>query len=129
MTKHHLMLSAAAAALLAALTAARADTEISTSTSTALDTTTSGNITIDSTGGVGVQTATTPAVTINSNNFVLNNGFISNTGTDSAVGILIDTTNGSLQPPATGFASTGTIDLGGGGSSKKGIWITGGHTF
>jgi hypothetical protein len=129
LTKHRLMLSAAAAALLAAVTAAYADTEISTSTSTALDTTTSGNITIDSTGGVGVQTATTPAVTVNSNAFVLNNGFISNTGTDSAVGILIDTTAASLQPPSTGFASTGTIDLGGGGSSKKGIWITGGHTF
>ncbi|HEU0096493.1 MAG TPA: hypothetical protein VFQ52_08565, partial [Rhizomicrobium sp.] len=129
MTKHRLMLSAAAAALLAALTAAHADTEISNSTGTALDTTTSGNITIDSTGGVGVQTATSPAVTINSNAFLLNNGFISNTGTDSAVGILIDTTNGSIQAPSTGFASTGTIDLSGGGSSKKGIWITGGNTF
>jgi hypothetical protein len=129
LTKHRLMLSAAAAALLAALSAARADTEITSSTSTALDTTTSGSITIDSTGGVGVQTATTPAVTINSNAFVLNNGFISNAGTDSAVGVLIDTTNGSLQPPSTGFASTGSIDLSGGGSSKKGIWVTGGHTF
>jgi hypothetical protein len=129
LTKHRLMLSAAAAALLAALTAAHADTEISTSTGKALDTTTSGNITIDSTGGVGVQTATAPAVTINSNAFLLNNGFISNTGTDSAVGILIDTTNGSILTPSTGFASTGTIDLSGGGSSKKGIWITGGNTF
>jgi hypothetical protein len=129
LTKHRLMLSAAAAALLAALNAAHADTEISTSTSTALTTTTSGNITIDSTGGVGVQTATTPALTINSSNSVLNNGFISNTGTDSAIGVLIDTTAASLQPPSTGFASTGTIDLGGGGSSKKGIWITGGHTY
>jgi hypothetical protein len=129
LTKHRLMLSAAAAALLAALTAAHADTEISNSTGAALDTTTSGNITIDSTGGVGVQTNTSPAVTINSNAFVLNNGFISNTGTDSAVGVLIDTTNGSIQAPATGFASTGTIDLSGGGSSKKGIWITGGNTY
>ncbi|MCU1386500.1 MAG: hypothetical protein JWL71_5197, partial [Acidobacteria bacterium] len=130
LTRHHLMLSAAAAALLAAgVTMARADTEISTNTSTALTTSTSGNITIDSTGGVGIATSTTPAITINSNNFVLNNGFIANNGVDGGIGVKIDTTGGVLFPPATGFASTGTIDLGGSGTSKEGIWITGGGTY
>ena len=124
------MLSAAAAALLTAgMATARADTTISSSTSTAVTTTDKGSITIDSTGGVGIQTASTPAVLINSNNFVLNNGFISNTGVDSAIGLQIDTTAASLFPPSTGFASTGTIDLGGGGTGKRGIWVTGGHTF
>ncbi|MDB5734270.1 MAG: hypothetical protein JWN16_907 [Alphaproteobacteria bacterium] len=129
LTRHRLMLSAAAAALLAAgATMARADTEISTSTSTALSTSTSGNITIDSTGGVGIATAATPAVTINSGNFVLNNGFIANNGVDTGIGLKIDTTAGAVLSPS-GFASTGTIDLGGGGTTKEGIWITGGGTF
>jgi hypothetical protein len=130
LTRHRLMLSAAAAALLAAgVTMARADTEISTSTTTALSTSTAGNITIDSTGGVGISTAATPAVTLNSNNFVLNNGFIANTGVDTGIGVKIDTTAGAVLPPSTGFVSTGTIDLGGGGTTKEGIWITGGGTF
>ncbi|HVV29222.1 MAG TPA: autotransporter outer membrane beta-barrel domain-containing protein [Rhizomicrobium sp.] len=128
MTKHRLMLSAAAAALLAAaFSPARADTEITTNTSTALSTSTSGNITI-STGGVGIQTSGTPAVTINSNNSVLNEGFISNTGVDTGIGVLIDTSSGNLVSPA-GLSSTGTIDLSGGGTGKEGIVISGGNTF
>ena len=130
LTRHRLMLSAAAAALLAAgVTMARADTEISASSSTALATSTSGNITIDSTGGVGISKTATPAITIDSSNFVLNNGFIANNGVDNGIGVKIDTTSGVIFPPSTGFASTGTIDLGGGGTAKQGIWITGGGTF
>jgi hypothetical protein len=124
------MLSAAAAALLAAALAVvpvRADTEISTSTSTALSTSTSGNITIDATGGVGIATASTAAVTLNSNNNVINNGFISNANVDSGIGVSIDTSGGSFLSP--GFASTGTIDLGGNGTSKLGIIIQGGNTY
>jgi hypothetical protein len=124
------MLSAAAAALLAAALAVvpvRADTEISTSTSTALSTSTSGNITIDATGGVGISTSSTPAVTLNSTNNVINNGFISNTNVDSGIGVSIDTSGGSFL--SSGFASTGTIDLGGNGTSKLGIVVQGGNTF
>src|SRR5947209_5944646 len=113
------MLSAAAAALLAAalaVTTARADTDITTSTSTPLLTSGSGNITIESGGGVGITQSNVAAVTLNSNNFVLNNGFIANTGVDSAIGVAIDTSLGNLVPPGTGFASTGSIDLGGNGT-------------
>jgi hypothetical protein len=124
------MLSAAAAALLAApLATARADTEVSTSTSAALLTSTSGNITIDSGGSVGISTASAPAITIDSANSVTNNGAISNTNADGGLGVLIDTTNGNLFPPAASFASTGSIDLGGSGTNKRGIVIQGGNTY
>ena len=126
------MLSAAAAALLAAaagVTAARADTEISTSQSTAVTTSTSGNITIDSGAGISLSTASAAAVTINSSNSVLNNGFIQNANVDSAMGLVIDTSSGNLIPPATGFSSTGSFDLTGNGTTKRGILIEGGNTF
>ncbi len=115
--------------LAAALATARADTEISTSTSTAINTITSGNITIDAGGGVGITAANVAAVTLNNNSFVINNGFIANTGTDSAIGVAIDTSLGNIITPTAGFASTGSIDLGGNGSSKRGIVISGGNTF
>src|SRR6478609_6199930 len=128
------MLSAAAAALLTAGVAtdmsARADTTISTSTSTALSTSTSGNITIDSGGSVNISTANAPTITINSNNYLLNNGSIANTNADGGVGVLIDTTSGNLFPPSSGgLSSTGGIDLGGSGTNKRGIVIQGGKTF
>ncbi|MCX7280596.1 MAG: hypothetical protein NTX21_03345, partial [Alphaproteobacteria bacterium] len=130
MIKHRLMLSAAAAAMLAAaLATARADTEISTSTSTALNTITSGNITIVASGSVGITKSGVAAVTLNNNSFILNNGFVANTGTDGALGVSIDTALGNIIAPATGFSSTGSIDLGGSGTSKRGIVISGGNTF
>ncbi|HVW74825.1 MAG TPA: autotransporter outer membrane beta-barrel domain-containing protein [Rhizomicrobium sp.] len=125
------MLSAAAAALLAAAmaAAARADTEISTATSTALSTSTSGNITIDATGSVGIATASTAAVTVNSNNSLVNNGTISNANVDSGIGVSIDTSGGNINPGTSGFSSTGTINLGGNGTGKLGIVVQGGNTF
>jgi hypothetical protein len=130
LTKHRLMLSAAAAALLSAATSAYADTEITTNTSAALTTATSGNIAIGTNGGVGI-TAASPTITINSNNSVNNSGFIANTGTSDATGIHFDTSvnGGVLVPPAIGFISTGTIDLAGGGTGKRGILISGGGTY
>ncbi|HKQ11428.1 MAG TPA: hypothetical protein VJS85_09575, partial [Rhizomicrobium sp.] len=129
MIKHRLMLSAAAAALLtAAVAAARADTTITTSTSTELLTSTSGNIVIDATGSVNIVKAGVAAVTLNSANSVTNNGTISNPGTDSGVGVIIDTTAGNIFS-STGFSSTGNIDVGGSGTSKRGIVIQGGNTF
>ena len=124
------MLSAAAAALLAAVASAHADVEVTTTTSTALTTATSGNISIGPNGGVGI-TADSPTITINSNNSVTNNGFIANTGTANATGVLIDTSvnSGVLFPPATGFSSTGTIDLAGNGTGKRGIVVAGGGTY
>lgn len=128
MTKHRLMLSAAAAALLAAPASVHADTTITTSTSKALVTSSDGTIVIDAAGGVGISAAGA-AVTINSNNGVTNNGFIANTGTNDSTGVQIDTSNGNISPGTTGFFSTGTIDLGGGGTNKRGIYITGGKTY
>ena len=125
------MLSAAAAALLAAALAAssaRADTEISANQTTPVSTSTTGNLTIDQGVGINISTASTAAVTINSNNSVLNNGIISNTGVDNAIGVEIDTSAGSLLSTG-GFASTGTISLAGAGTGKQGLWITGGKTF
>jgi hypothetical protein len=125
------MLSAAAAALLAAALAAgpgHADTEISTTTSAPLSTSTSGNIVIDATGAVNVTQAAIPAITINTGASVTNNGVISNANTDTGIGVLIDTSLGNLQS-TSGFASTGTIDLGGGGATKLGIVIQGGQTY
>ncbi|HEX4637457.1 MAG TPA: hypothetical protein VH189_14830, partial [Rhizomicrobium sp.] len=130
MIKHRLMLSAAAAALLTAalaVAAARADTEVSTQTSTAINTASGGNIVIDATGTVNITTAGTAAVTLNSNNAVTNSGAISNAGTDTGIAVIIDTSAGNIQ--SNGFASTGTIDVGGGGTSKRGILIQGGNTF
>ena len=128
MTKHRLMLSAAAAALLAAPATAHADTTITTSTSKALVTQTDGTIVINAGGGVGISAAG-PAITINSNNSVTNNGFIANTGTNDSTGIQISTSGGNINPGSTGFASTGTIDLGGAGTNKRGVYITGGNTY
>ncbi|HYJ36722.1 MAG TPA: autotransporter domain-containing protein, partial [Rhizomicrobium sp.] len=48
---------------------------------------------------------------------------------DGGLGVLIDTTNGNLFPPAAGLASTGSIDLGGSGTNKRGITIQGGNTY
>ncbi len=130
MIKHRLMLSAAAAALLTAavaVAAARADTEISNATSTELTTATGGNIVIDATGAVNISKSTIPVVTLNTNNSVINNGGLSNANIDAGFGVLIDTSSGNLL--SSGFASTGTIDLGGNGITKRGIVIQGGHTF
>jgi hypothetical protein len=125
------MLSAAAAALLAAAMAVpgHADTEISNATSTALTTSSSGNITIDTTGAVQIQQSSTAPIIINSNNSVTNNGAISNANVDSGIGVLIDTSGGNIFTPAAGFASTNTINLGGNGTGKIGILVQGGNTF
>ncbi len=73
MNKQRLMLSAAMAALLAGAAAhgVRADTDVTTDTKSAATTTTDGNITIETNGQIDIK-ASTPAVTINSNNFLSN---------------------------------------------------------
>jgi hypothetical protein len=122
------MRSAAAAALLAvAIPFAYADTEITDGTSTPLQTNTAGNIVI-SNGGVGVLTSGAPAITLNSNASVTNQGFITN-NSDQGIGVSIDTTAGNLFPPAAGFSNTALIQTLGSGTLKKAIQIIGGHTF
>jgi hypothetical protein len=134
LTRHRLMLSAAAAALSAAtvlpaaLSAARADTTISNSTSKAIATNTAGNISIDSGGSINAKLAS-PLITLNSNNFVFSQGNLINDGISGATAIQIDTSVGNLFPASTGVASNGLISLQGTGTSKIGILVSGGHTF
>ena len=116
------MLSAAVAALLAQQ--AQAATTISSVGSSAIDTKTDGDITINSGGGVKIQKAGA-AVTVNSNNFVNNGGTISNTNTTGAKGILIDASGGAITSP-TGVTNGATIDLTGSGTGKSAIELSGG---
>ena len=66
---------------------ARADTTVSSATTTPLVTSSAGNINITSDGSITLS-ASGAAVTINSNNTVTNAGKISFTGIDNAIGIL-----------------------------------------
>lgn len=126
-----LLLSAAAVSFLqiASLSAAHADTEISSDTTTALTTASDENITIDSGYSVSLQQASTSVITINSNNSLSNSGTISNIGVNSATGITIDTSGGNINPGSTGLYSSGAIDVGGNGTGKYAIVIEGGNTF
>ncbi len=129
LTKHRLMLSAAAAALLAAplmSSAVDADTTITGTQKSAITTATDGNITI-STGSVQIKAAS-PAVTINSNNFLLNQGSISNDNTSGAIGVEVDTSAGNIVN-STGIANLGAISLSGNGTGKAAFIIEGGNTF
>jgi hypothetical protein len=132
--KHRLMLSAAAAALSAApllamvAAPARADTDITTSTSTPLTTSSAQNITIETAGGISSK-QTGALVTIDSSNYVNNSGSLSADGVNAATGVSIDTSPGDLFPATTGFSNSGLISLGGNGTGKAGIVISGGNTF
>jgi Autotransporter beta-domain len=127
LTKHRLMLSAATAVLLIAVSAAHADTDVTGTRKTSLDTKTDGNITIEAGGGVQIK-AIGNAVTIDSNNSLSNQGFISNTDTAGAVGINIDTSGGNLVN-STGVLNLGSIDLTGKGTGKSALFISGSNTF
>jgi hypothetical protein len=127
LSKQRLMLSAAAAVLCASAMAALADTTISTGTSTPLATTTAGNITIDSSGAIGVKNGGA-ALTLDSDNFVVNNGVISNGDNDGAIGILIDTTDHDVLA-LDGLSSSNTITVTGSGLNKSGVLVLAGHRY
>ena len=129
MIKHRLMLSAAAAALLGALPmAALADVTVSTATTTALTTTASGNITIEAAGTIAVRN-TGAALTLDSKNFITNNGLISNLNNTGSIGIQIDLTNHDVRAQSGGLISTNTITVAGEGTNKVGVLVVGGGTF
>ncbi len=123
------MLSAAMAAILAgaAMHGARADTDITSETSTALTTAAGGNISIQPGGSISLKT-TVANVTINSNNSLANYGKITNADSASSVGILVDTSGGNLVN-STGIYNVGSISLTGTGTGKAGLGIVGGNTF
>ncbi len=74
---------------------ARADTTISSNTSTPLKTSTSGNIAIQTGGAINV-TASGAVVTIDSNNTVTNNGTISSSNVSDSQGIFVSTAGGPI---------------------------------
>ena len=120
MTKRALMLSAAVAALLAG--PAAADTDITGKDTTPQDTATDGNITIETGGSIVITTSppTAAAVTINSDNVLVNNqGLISYKDVTGATGVKLTTGY------AGEFEGTGKIDLTGTGDGKTGILISG----
>jgi len=123
------MLSAAMAALLAgaAYTAAHADTDVTTDNKTAQSTATAGNITIEQGGQIDIK-ASTPAVTINSNNSLENLGSISNVDTSTATGILVDTSGGNLVSQG-GVYSVAGLSVAGTGTNKAALVVAGGNTF
>jgi hypothetical protein len=132
LTKQRLMLSAAMAALLAAAVVpggVRADTDIgSTATNkAAIDTKTGGNITIEQGGQITIK-ASSPTVTINSNNFLYNAGGISNTDTTGSTGIVVDTSGGDLVN-SSGIFNIGAINVTGTGTGKAALAIIGTNTF
>jgi hypothetical protein len=91
-------------AAMTAATTARADTTISSGTTTPVQTSSAGNVTISGTGSIK-PTASGAAVTINSNNSVINNGTILFHDVNDAQGILV-------QPGFTGgVANTGPITV------------------
>jgi hypothetical protein len=129
LTKHRLMLSAATAALLAApltISAGHAATTITDTRKASVDTKTLGDITITS-GGVDIK-AIGAGVTVNSNNFLLNQGTISNQDTAGSIGIAVDTGAGDIVN-STGITNLGSINLTGKGTGKSALLISGGHTL
>jgi hypothetical protein len=114
------MLSAAVAALLTGRAAA--DTDITGQVTDPQNTATGGNITIESGGSVviSINPPTAAAVTIHSDNAVVNNqGLISYKDVSSATGVELVTGYSGI------FESTGKVDLTGTGTGKIGILISG----
>lgn len=123
------MLTAATAALLARPALGDDFTDITTEVNQQIKTSTAADgvpadILIESTGSV-VVTVAGPAVEIDSNNVVTNEGTISNLNTTDAIGVQLDATAAGNGPGATIAAldSTGIIDVGGTGTDKTGILV------
>jgi hypothetical protein len=124
------MLSAAAAVLFAAAPlVALADVTVSAARTDPLTTTASGNITIDANGGAMAIQNNGAALTLDSNNFILNNGLVSNINNSGSIGIQIDLTNHNVVSQSPGLLSTNAITVAGTGESKVGVLVVGGNTF
>ena len=125
------MLSAATAVLFSSQ--ALADTELKTVVTTAQKTSSTGNLTIDATGGINFKSTTVPILTLDAGTsatpITVTNlgGSITGTDTGTAVGVLIDGT----KNPFGSFDNSGTIDLTGTGITKEAVHLSGttGSTF
>lgn len=123
MMRRSLVAAVAVAPLLAALGAsAHAATTIGNAVTAAQTTSTTGDLTVSSGGSVILSNATTPAVTINSNNEVINQGTISNGGVDNTTALQINggvtgttvdvpTMTSSTNPRAVLLNNTGGITI------------------
>jgi len=118
------MLSAAAAALLSSPALAVGPTELKTVVTTAQKTSATGDLTIDSGGGINYKSSSAALLTIDSSNTVNNGGALTAADQDSQTAIAIDA-NGLTG----GLDSNGTIALGGTGSTKKAVYLTGASFF
>ena len=124
MNKRALMLSAAAAALLSSPALAAGPTELKTVVTTAQKTSDTGDLTIDSGAGINFKSSTAALLTIDSSNTVNNGGALTGADQDSQTGIAIDA-NGLTG----GLDTNGTIALGGSGTTKKAVYLTGASFF
>jgi hypothetical protein len=141
------MLSTATVALLSS--AAYADTTVNTgktdhyttgstySVSTDTGTKDAGNITIQSGGSISASGNSQAAITINSNNWVLNQGAIANKDKDSAHGIRVDlsadrnlssasfttTASGTVNGAGIFLDSSSALTISGSGTGKHGIFL------
>src|SRR5579859_8014434 len=98
---------AAAATCSTSTSANTMGTTIPPSLTAPIDTCTDGNIQINSSGSVKINTPSVAVVTINTNNNVNNGGLISDTGQSNVEGILIDATHGPLTFPGDGITNVG----------------------
>lgn len=123
MNKRALLLTAAVVALLSG--PAFADTTISTATTTALATSTAGNISIPSSAGSITITQAGPVIKIDSDNTVTNlSGKLSNKNTTGAIGVEINAGHGASTTTIATYSGTlDTIDLSGTGTNKTGFLI------
>ncbi len=118
------MLSAAAAALLSTPALAVGPTELKTVVTTAQKTSATGDLTIDSGAGINFKSATAALLTIDSSNTVNNGGALTGADQDSQTAVAINASG------LTGsFLSNGTIALGGSGTTKKAVYLTGTSFF
>ena len=118
------MLSAAAAALLSSPALAVGPTELKTVVTTAQKTSATGDLTIDSGGGINYKSSSAALLTIDSSNTVNNGGALTAADQDTQTAIAIDA-NGLTG----GLDSNGTIALGGTGTTKKAVYLTGASFF
>ncbi len=124
MNKRALMLSAATVALLTVPAEAAGPTTISTIETTAQKTSATGDLTINSGGGINLKSATVPLLTIDSSNTVNNGGALTAQGQTTATAVQIQA--GGFTGS---FTSNGSIDLTGAGTGKMAIDLTGTSFF
>jgi Autotransporter beta-domain len=115
LNKRVLMLSAATAAVLAGPALAAGPTTINTVQDKVVATSTTGDLTINSGGGIKGGSSSAALITIDSSNTVLNAGVLTTSADTTAVGYLIDASKnavGSVDNGGNLSMTTGTLNKG-----------------